>query len=109
MRKKTTSQSALFQIRLAAALFLLSVAVSFAVASLAGAPSQAATRAAGATLANHVDVPKHSSNSGSPGAAQASAPGSTCQNLANPLATTCETWLARYAAQGSSDDNPAAL
>src|SRR5437763_292656 len=104
MRKKTTSQSALFQIRLAAALFLLSAAASFAVASLAGAPSQAATRAADATVGTtsaNADVTKSGSNGGSPGAPQASAPGSTCQNLANPLATTCETWLARYAAQGS--------
>jgi DNA-binding beta-propeller fold protein YncE len=36
------------------------------------------------------------------------APGSTCQNSVDPLASGCETWLARYAFPGSSDDMAAA-
>src|SRR6266480_8163245 len=43
-----------------------------------------------------------------PGVAQAPDPGSTCTNSFNPLSTTCETWLSRYAFPGSSDDKAAA-
>src|SRR5438876_10689557 len=43
-----------------------------------------------------------------PGVGQAPDPVSTCTNSFNPLSTTCETWLSRYAFPGSSDDKAAA-
>jgi DNA-binding beta-propeller fold protein YncE len=63
--------------------------------------------AAAISLAAIPTAPRNSQATQS--SAQASVPGSTCQNSANPLASGCETWLARYAHPGSSDDKPAAL